>query len=81
MINNSNNGVFVQKVTLKLNFFKKCTQKIMLEMRQMVAKIWKNLYKIRSRTRYARLEDTAQNCVFLYKIRLIGERIRDFVFS
>ena len=36
----------------------------------------KNLYKIRSRTRYARLEDTAQNRVLLYKIRLIGERIR-----
>ena len=40
----------------------------------------KNLYKIRSRTRYARLEDTAQNRVLLYKIRLIGERIR-YLFS
>ena len=38
----------------------------------------KNLYKIRSRTRYAGLEDTAKNRVLLYKIRLIGERIRYF---
>ena len=76
MINNVNQGVFVKKSYFKIVIFHELYTKKYAKSKSNSDKISKDLYKIHSRTRYARLEDTAQNRVLLYKIRLIGERIR-----